>query len=258
MFKSLIIISIFMTNLLFSKIIEIEEIEDILIYSNKESLIVIDVDSSIMELRQDLGSQKWLENEIQKNKKVELNNLFSLWHKILLCSKAKSLEKKTPDIIHQLQKNNIQIIGLSRKNIEIGYQTHKQLKSLDIDFSIKPLFSSDIEIHTKYAAKCLDNIIFCGFKNDEVNTFFSFLDQICYYPKKIVFIGNDDQKLLSMKKRAKKQKIPFIGLAYHKIDEISADFDPEITKEQLKYFGKILPDKEAKKLRKLPLNELTK
>jgi len=257
MYKSLIIISIFMTNLLFSKIIEIEEVEDILSYSNNKSLVVIDVDTSIMELLQDLGSQKWLANEIQKNNGNYLNNLFSLWHKILLCSNVKSLEKKTPDVIHQLQKNNTPIIGLSSKSIEIGYRTHKQLKSLDIDFSIKPLSSSDIEINTTHAAKCLNNIIFCGFRNDEVKTFFSYLELADYSPEKIIFVGNDDNKFISMEKMAKKRKIPFLGLAYHKLDEISASFNPEVAKEQLKYLGKILPDKEAKKLVKIPLNDLT-
>lgn len=236
------------------EIIESRDIRDLVKYSDKETLVILDLNNVLMTTPQLLGSEQWATYEINRqmqekklSKDEVLNTFVPTWHKILMMSKAVPIEQTTVGVIRRLQKSGIPLMGLTRRDVEMAYPTHQHLRSIDIDLARKTVYHTDIALPGAHA-KFIEGILFVGLRNEKGPLLLQFLDLIGYTPKKVVFIDDTLKNIESVEAALASRGIPFIGLRYGYLDDQVQQFDPAIANKQWQHFNQVLPDEEAIKL----------
>ena len=240
-------------NFLFSQVLEIKDIDNLTDFVSKDTLVIFDLDNTLIETSQSLGSDQWFDYSLQEIKKNN-SNFKKAFEKMLLdyfailhVTRMNLVEKNIPSIINKLQKNNY-VMGLTGRSLELSFCTKMQLQKHDIDFSKKSVSHKNLYfvINEEKDALFKHGILFCG-GCDKGICLFSVFSKINYKPKKIVFIDDKEQNLLAVKKYCEKEKIPFLGLRYNKLDKKVGDFKKEITDLQLDDLKKIISDSDAEK-----------
>lgn len=241
-------------NPLRADIIQCHDINDLIKYSNHDTLIVIGIDNVLMRTAQELGSVRWASYEINEevkkgvSKEIAIARFVPLWHKILIVSSMVPVQQTTAGIMRKLQKNGMPMIGLSSRYIEMAYQTHQQLRSMFIHLERGALYPEDIELFAPFPAKYIEGILFCGLKNDKGTTLLNFQNLIKYTPARIVFIDDDLMNLKNIEKAVENRGISFIGLHYTYVKETLPPLDISVPRKQLEIFLRILEDEEALQL----------
>ncbi|MFA6119038.1 MAG: DUF2608 domain-containing protein [Parachlamydiales bacterium] len=173
----------------FSEIIEIKNISEISEYLLKADLVVFDLDNTIMENSQQLGSDQWFDYQINLNQKNGLNYQAALsktllqWYEIQAITKVNLVEKEVKRIIDLLQNKKIHLMGLTARNYDLAFSTIKQLDSLNIDFQKTSLSKKNIindEIYYRNGILFANGIN----KGQVLKNFFS---KIKFDPRSIVF-----------------------------------------------------------------------
>lgn len=244
--KYLLIISVIcvsFSNFLTAEIFESFAIKDMLKFTDKETLVVTDLNHVLMETKQPLGSDHWAAYEVKKQMaetgatKLEvLHQMVPMWHHILMESEFKPVEPTTAGVIRKLQQQGNYVVGLTARYTEMAYPTIKQLQSIGINLDLHSLSNLDHEIEGGFSAKYVEGVIFVGLKNDKGETLMRLLSQLNHKPKKILFIDDKEKNLHSVSAACKKRGIPFIGLRYGFLDKAGAEFDPVNTEAELKLF----------------------
>lgn len=241
----------------FAEIIESHDITDLLSYAEEETLVVSDINETLIQSSQSLGSDRWASYMVKKmmseqgiSRREALHRFVPSWHKILRVTNVTPVEPKTAGVIYLLQKKGIRIVGLTARYIEMAFTTHDQLLSVGIDFSKNTIYPFDCEIEGGFAAKFIDGIIFNGLKNDKGEILVRFFNRIGCRPKKVIYIDDKLSNIQSVQAAIEKENIPFLGIHYTSSKE--SPFDLMIANEQWKRFGKVLSDEEASTLINYP------
>jgi phosphoserine phosphatase len=235
---------------IFAQILEISRIEELVPHIDSKTLVVFDLDNTILTPAQELGNDQWFNFTLKEHVhdgfsfREAIDRVLPLYMDIMLASDVKAVESMTPSLIFNLQKKGIKVIGLTTRNVPLAYRTIDQLKSLDIDFSRSPLLVNE-NIKTHYPSNYIEGIFFLGgaHKGDALREFCSFIG---YEPQRIIFINDKEKYVKQMAESF--SDVDYIGLRYGAWDEQVALFDPKIAKVQLKYFKKIIPNEEVKKI----------
>jgi hypothetical protein len=239
---------LFLPSQLFGQVIESHDIRDLLKHADADTLVVLDVNGVLMHPAQDLGSQDWAWQEVDRRVasgltlEQAIDDLLPQLQRILVASDAVPVESTTLGVIRRLQKEKVTILGLTSANIELAYSTHDKLHSLGIHLERNRIVNNHVEVTGPYAAKYIEGIVFAGVKYDKGTVLFRFLDQIGYVPKKIVFVDDSRRKMAAMEIATTERGIPFTGLYYKAPKE---SYDPQVAKKQLELFGRLLSDEEA-------------
>jgi FMN phosphatase YigB (HAD superfamily) len=189
--------------LLCGKIIETDSIMSILEYVQKETLVIADLDNTLIESETQLGSSQWgdylgtLYTEPGKSfEEIDLL-IAKMACKVQPVIKIRCVDPQTLEMINQLHEQRVDFMGLTaRRPCEIHY-THKQLTSLKINLSniINEGFLGCISDSAK-GIIYHQGVVFCTPMHKKSYALALFLEKSKLYPKRIVFI---DDKLSHVK-----------------------------------------------------------
>lgn len=212
----------------FGEVVTTDSVKEMRKWADSDTLCVFDLNDTLMQTEEYLGSDTWAANEIAremeqtgKTKMEVFESFIPLWHSILINAKAKAVEDSTAEVVRDFQAEGIPVIGLTARYTEMAYPTHDQLQSIGIDLSKNNLYPYDKEIEGGYASKFIQGIIFVGLKNDKGETLFRFLDSIGYHPKKLLFADDKMKNVESVRKAAEKRGVSFTGIHYTYVAEHS-------------------------------------
>jgi hypothetical protein len=122
-------------SLLFGKIIETESLHDILIHLDqtlpncKQAIVIFDLDNTLIMSSEHLGSVAWGEYLIDKlqSKGVSKKEAFLIqniiWRAIQPHIKVQVVDPKTNEVISELRKRQISILGLTARFPEESWYT---------------------------------------------------------------------------------------------------------------------------------------
>jgi hypothetical protein len=241
-----------------ARIVDTENFADLLAEADTGTLVLIDIDQTIVARTHTLGSQAWWDYEKHFIKKtgVPSDTLFAYFKPIILCILSRIPEKLVepgiPEAIKSLQERGITVWGLTGRmknapwDSRYDLATQATLLKLSIDFTRSP----------SPAAPCPDNFSHnILFTNWELKgpRLAEFLRHIGFKPKKIVFIDDQLTHLASVEESLNEQQIPFIGFHYTRMHATEKNFDPLIGNIQLKYLlteDRILTEDEALQIKK--------
>lgn len=242
---------IFLPIALFANIIESMTIYDVDKNHQEETLVIYDLDNTLIQLNQLLGSDQWFyyrfKQLIEKlgDKDLALERAIAEWIAAQTLSKVSIVEEGSAELIKEQQERGIKIMGLTTRDCSMSMCTQRQLKELNIDLT--PTAPSAKE---HFFAKGKKGILF---RNGVLYTsgshkgecFRKFLELVDYKPKRVIFINDKYANIKEVADICYEDKIPFLGLRYGYLDEKIAKFDLEIAEIQMYNFGNILSDEEA-------------
>ncbi len=234
-----------------SETIEIQNMEEIHQYLQPDTFIVFDIDNTLIEPIQELGTDQWfylqlasyLENGMLF--KAALSKALAEWHAIQFLTKVNIVEKGSDEIVFDLQNKGFKIIGLTTRGFVMSHCTRDQLESVKIDLSI----NSPVDTHYFFQNGDREVLFHKGILYTQAshkgNAFFTLLEKMNYRPAHIVFINDKATHIREIEEICEEKNIPFIGLRYGFLDEKVKNFKKHLADIQYKKFGRILTDEEA-------------
>ncbi|MBI5346558.1 MAG: DUF2608 domain-containing protein [Chlamydiae bacterium] len=233
-------------------VFEIRNIKEIQSYLlEEETLVVLDLDNTVIEPVQSLGSVQWFCNRIKEfqNKGFTREKAFELaypeWFAVQAITKVKPVEKDTAQFIQSLQKN-FKVLALTSRGPDLIFPTVRQLNSINIDLSSTFPHLKEIVFESENETIFKNGILFANRLNKGI-ILYQFLKLINYFPKVIVFIDDCEKHVKEVEQAFFRTNVSFVGLRYGFLDDKVKNFDKVTADLQFANFGKILSDEEVKK-----------
>jgi hypothetical protein len=233
-----------------AKIVEVASFNELPGFLEKEMLVVLDIDNTILQTAQLLGSDQWFDHrmkEYQKSMSVEMafEKTFAEWLAIESLTKVKLVEDVTGGLIKKLQQEGVTIMALTTRSSDLRFCTFRQFQSLGIDLSVTSPSHGDFFFLNRQPVLYRKGVLFTDGTN-RGEALLKFLRKTHYSPKSILFINDKERQLKEVEEICKKMSIPFVGLRYSYLDRKVKEFDEKIARVQLEQIKSILSDEEAK------------
>lgn len=235
------------------EIIEVGHFQEITSHLTPDTLILVDIDDTLLIPSQMLGCDEWFLYRWNKYQVEGMNFSRSLekslaeWEAVRHLTKMDLVEENCGVILQGLQKQGYHVMGLTSQGLALATRTSLQLQEHDIDFSISCPFSKGhyMELHG-HGILYRNGILFTSGK-PKGEALFKFCEGVGYQPKRIVFINDKATHLADIEDTAIEKGVEFIGLRYAYSDARKAAFRPEIAEFQFSHstFDHILSDSEA-------------
>ncbi|MEM1283743.1 MAG: DUF2608 domain-containing protein [Chlamydiota bacterium] len=251
-FRCLTITFCFFAAYVQAEIIEADSIHDIRHHIDPETLVIFDIDNTLMEPAQTLGSDQWFYHRIGEYKakgmdqQVALEQSLSEWMSVQSITKVKIVEEGTAELIKRLQNEGYTLMGLTTRGLGLSTRTIFQLDSLHINLSVTAPTQEEVFFMNNHGVLFRGGILFTAGSHKGV-ALAKFLHLIEKTPNNIVFINDKWSNIREVEVICEKYQVPFTGLRYNYVDGKVANFNQDIADLQWEEFGKILSDEDAEK-----------
>ncbi len=238
---------------LFGKIVEVQNFRELLSHIKKDSLVLLDIDDTLMIPVQMMGSDVWFQHLWERYQKQGLSRADALekslaeWNAVRHVTEMEVVERGTQELVEKMQKEGFTVMGLTTQGLALATRTSRQLRALGIDL-VKTAPSKDghyLNIH-KHGALFREGILFTS-GTPKGKTLFAFLETIGYTPKHIVFLNDKQTHLRDVEQEAEIKGVGYIGLRYAYSDSRKEAFQKEIADYQFRHstFDCLLSDCDA-------------
>lgn len=224
-----------------AKIVDIYSIREMDKYLFKEDcLVIFDIDNTLLEPTQDIGSDQWFEHRIKILKQSGLDDCkafkkaYDEWHRVQAIIDFKLVEQSTKEVLDKV-KSKFKTMALTTRGFQISYETMQALESLGVNFDKEPYISDDIFFKTEDKNPIISGVYYTKgilFTNNahKGEALFTLLDLAGKKSKNIVFINDKRSHLEQVQESSDKRKISFVGLRYGFNDDKVKGFNPTIAK----------------------------
>jgi len=226
-------------------------------YLKEDTLYVFDLDNTLIETAQHLGSDQWFSHKVEQMAKEGLSTaeacekIFSLYGEILDRTEMRLVDPSIPDLLYKMQKKHVPMIGLTKRNPSYAKRTFEQIAPLHIDFTKTAYLKEEIHFEELGETFYKQGIIFVGQGMEKGPCLLAYLKKLDKMPKQIVMIDDKMSHVQNIAKTIEPLGISFVGIRYGGADEKVKAFNPKIAEIQLEHFQKILSDEQALHLMQL-------
>jgi len=239
------------------------EVEKALGGQGKGTLLAFDLDNTIIESEQMLGSDQWytymkkhfLEQgyaEAEAQKKA-----IALWSKVQLKTRVRPVESLTPELFGRISKiPGLTLIGLTARPTDLVDTTLAQLEGVGVRFP-RNLPEMDLTARPgngmREGARYRGGILFVG-ENNKGATFIEFLKATKITPQRVFFVDDKSQHVSDMEFALSDVGIRYFGFRYGAADPKVGQFNFQVSEAQRRHFEKnneLLSDEAAGKIAKL-------
>lgn len=240
---------------LLGQIIETHHFSEIKKYIKPNSLVILDIDDTLLIPAQMLGTDVWFRHRIKQHEEKGLPPEEALytavaeWEAIRNITPIEIVEKGTDKVIEDIQKEQITVMGLTTQALTLTRQTTRQLRFINIDLMKSAPYDQDLFFSNGLGVLYHKGILFTA-GTPKGEALLKFLDAINKHYDHVVFINDKASHLTDVEVVLKAKNIDFIGLRYSYSDAKNSQFRKEIADIQWKHssLGRILSDKEAEEL----------
>lgn len=254
--KQLFVLFYFITAVACADIFETPHFDEIQQYVNPNTLVIVDIDDTLLIPVQTLGTDVWFCSRLSHHSKTQsdyalaLDRALAEWEAVRHLTNVKIVEEGTQTILRHMQSQGVVIMGLTTQGLALATRTHMQLKSLGIELSLTPPSQDDFYfINGPHGVLYSHGILFTA-GTSKGTALVKLLDQMNFHPDRVVFINDKLSHLKDLEKSVVMRNIEFIGLRYSFSDDRVANYSQEIADIQWDQssFGRILSDSEAASL----------
>jgi len=219
-------------------ILESGTIADIMPHVTSDTLVLFDIDDTIIKVPDHLGSDSWFYYMVEQKMAMGFTcnqateQVLPLYYLVHFFINLQPVNQKTIQLIHDLQEQKIHTMALTARSMPLVERTIQELARLKIDFSANSLYQYPMKLSATHVGKYDHGIIFCS-NNNKASVLFQFLNTIDYHPKQIIFIDDKLSHLSHVEKEVEARGITFVGLRYTGSDARKKCFDPQAAEQQL-------------------------
>lgn len=253
-YSKFLFLSSMIINLLSAEIFEINRFEEVNQHIDENTLIILDIDDTLLIPQQMLGCDEWFMNRLKEYDGLGLTFAEALdktlfeWEGIRSLTHMNLVEDETASIIKDLQRKNIPIICLTTQRFALGPRTVYQLNLHNIDATkTSPFKDNFFFMSQNLGILFYEGILFTN-GTHKGKTFFSFCEKQNIHPKKVVFINDKKSHLVELEQTCQEFGVEYVGLRYAYSDKKKSEFSYDLAKIQAKQISldKIISDNDAK------------
>ncbi|MFQ5729533.1 MAG: DUF2608 domain-containing protein [Waddliaceae bacterium] len=235
------------------EIIETKRMNELHQYLEPGMLVVFDIDNTLIEPVQELGTDQWFGDRIKRYESYNMpfqaakKKALREWQAVQYITDVKLVEKGIDEIVSALQKDGVPIIGLTTRGMEMCIRAVDQLESVNIDLEKtaptkeeRYFFNGEGVVYTR-------GVLFTS-NTPKGIALRKFLASIDYHPKSILFVNDKLSHIKPLEEMCREDGIKFVGLRYGYLDEKAKNVRHHIAEVQWQHFGKILSDQAAEKI----------
>jgi hypothetical protein len=200
-----------------------------------DDVVVFDIDNTIVETVQTLGSDQWVDYLIAKYQKRGMDVPHAVeaaladWVPVQKVTGMRTVEDITPAIIRRLQNSGVKVLALTARPPELVPSTIKNLSANGVQFVQYDGYTSDGVV--TYAG----GILFANGKN-KGTVLRDFLRQLKLEPKRLIFIDDKEKNVKNMDDEFSKGPFPDICFRYGAADARVKAFSADIAELEWDYF----------------------
>jgi len=205
-------------------ILETETLADIHGYLEEKTLVIFDIDNTLIAPIGILGSDQWAWARVKELKakglseKEAFHQTMEEWRQLHANMKMQTLEKDTAALVQNLQALNYPLIALTTRTPEDASLTRRELVQVGIDLKRTAIADGPLELALQEKAAFIDGILFISLENAKGDALKEFLHQTAYLPAKIIFIDDKLSHIKSVEKACFSLGLDFVGLRYGAAD----------------------------------------
>lgn len=232
-------------------IIETSDLSSVFTHLEENTLYVFDLDNTLIEAAQHLGSDQWVVHQLNHLTKQgislddALNQVLPRWVEVQHRTMMQLVDPMIPDLLHQLHEKQVPVIALTQRFPEIAERTLQQLMPLQIDLSKTAHFEGSMVFEELGRTEYREGIIFLGRGIDKGTALLAYLQKLHAMPSRIVVIDDKLKHLQNIAHSIEPLGIDFVGIRFGGADEKVMGFNPKIAEVQWEHFYRILSDEQA-------------
>ncbi len=236
-----------------AEILETKNFREISSHVNPDTLVLLDIDDTLLIPNQMLGCDEWFKYRMDKHKaegmttNAALDKTVSESEAVRQLTQMHLVEPGAEKIVQSLQEKGVCVMGLTVQGFALAKRTSQQLITNGFDLTKNALSKDDQHVLVKGNSMLYRNGVIFTTGTNKGEALTAMLDKLGYTPKRIVFVDDKASNLVDVEKAANKLKIEFIGLRYGFSDPHKAAFRPEVADVEFtnSTFDHLLSDKEA-------------
>jgi hypothetical protein len=236
-----------------SKIIESNKISDVLKYVDEKTLVLFDIDNTLIWSVEEFGSLEWsthtsgrlCKNGMSLDEAITKTcTIFLQIHDLI---SFRTIEPDTISVLDELDKKNISNMALTKRVFWLNTPTIKQLSSVGIDFSKNPLHEKEIIFDDTFGFD--KGVLYSGLYEEKGDALIKLLEKIDHKSDNILFVDDSDNHAREVYETLNSYGIPTTCIRYGAADHRSVTFDPaQAEQELLKVIGQERFDQILKEL----------
>lgn len=226
-----------------------DSIKSILNHCQYDTFVVFDLDNTLVESTQDLGSDQWFVRLMEEAyrlspSKETIEFVIAIYYAVQHQASLQVVETQTINLLTLLQDLNIPVLVLTARGGEICKSTIDQLKRIGINFdkqwnNMECVLTLD---EGKTTTLFSNGIVFCN-GADKGKCLLSFFQYIKIQPKHVLMVDDKEKHLKSVKQVIEAYQGRFTGIRYGFLDEKIKTVDMKSANEQMKkMLHKFSPD----------------
>ena len=236
-------------------IVEVEHFQEVPLHIKKETLVIFDIDDTLLIPVQMLGCDEWYMHRLKQSQQAGLTpttafeKALNEWEAVRFLTKMEIVEPKSEKIVRSLQDQNYTVMGLTTQGLALATRTVHQLNENQIDLSITcPSKEDHYFLIGGHGVLYRQGILFTS-GTSKGESLFALLDKLGIKPERIVFLNDKATHLRDIEQVAQMRGVEFIGLRYAYSDARKKAFSPEIADFEWNHspLCHLLSDEEAKK-----------
>src|SRR5687768_551444 len=219
--------------------VPLQRMKEIMPHVDRDTLVVFDIDNTLIEPTQTLGSDQWFYHLMQKVKAEEkldderaIDRAMEIWNAVQLDTQVRAVESDTPALIRELQRKEVATFALTARTLDSAEVTKKQLRSIGVDFAARPIHRGDLDFALASPARFTGGILFVGEKNAKGDVLLAFLAKVGLRPKRVLFIDDKEKNVASVERSLSTAQIPHVVFRYGAADSRVARFRPDVADMQ--------------------------
>ena len=247
------------SNAAYSEIREVQTMVAALAEVDADTLLLFDLDNTIMRTPQYLGSDHFFDELVSKAltaggaMEQAVKDARNIWVAIQRKTATIAVEDTTPNLIKQLQDRGFLPLGFTARPLDIEEATRKQLLAIGVDFATRPFRQSEPLIVTSGDdnGRYSGGILYGGFKNSKGPLLVDFLKQLDLHPRKVVFVDDKLKNVKSVDEALTTRGFNVICYRYGAADAWVKSYQPKVVEYELNHFnrtGEIISDIDATRL----------
>lgn len=236
-----------------AEIIETAHFHEIYSHLTPETLVIIDIDDTLLVPVQMLGCDEWYMYRLNKRQQEGMTRPEAVekslaeWQAVRYLTEMEIVEPGNEAIVNDLQRRGHCVMALTTQGLALATHTVLQLKEKGIDFSKNcPSQGDQFCAIKRHGVLYRQGVLFTS-GTGKGEALFALCDTIGLSPQRLVFINDKATHLADIELVAAQRGVPFLGLRYAYSDKRKADFQVAIAEWQFSHstFNHILNDDEA-------------
>lgn len=254
-------LSVFCSSL-YAQFIDTTDITRLLDFVQSETIVVLDLDNTVIQPKQLIGSDQWFRHQIEdfRKKGHSIQKAVSLtlpiYHEVMNRSEVSVVDNRTPQLIRDLQTANIPVMALTSRGAQLKDATARQLNSVAVNFNQGRFKDQQMHFDAQPNALFNQGIIFADGKH-KGEKLSEYLNHSQWHPKRIVFVDDQVKNVHQVREYLIPQAYDVVGIRYGYLDD-QTHVNTDLAAIQKEFLHQLLSNDEAKLLLEHRENKLSK